>query len=57
MGKMKGHVLESVAWDKANRFEEKSTSSILVGTTTGLIFEALVEVGSCVYQGAQSRRR
>eukprot|EP01114_Cavostelium_apophysatum_P012613 TRINITY_DN2865_c0_g1_i3.p1 TRINITY_DN2865_c0_g1~~TRINITY_DN2865_c0_g1_i3.p1 ORF type:complete len:686 (+),score=202.00 TRINITY_DN2865_c0_g1_i3:113-2170(+) len=42
LSKMKGVVVESVAWDKQNP-DSTNTREILIGTTKGRIFETLIE--------------
>eukprot|EP00163_Fabomonas_tropica_P023207 TRINITY_DN40509_c0_g1_i1.p1 TRINITY_DN40509_c0_g1~~TRINITY_DN40509_c0_g1_i1.p1 ORF type:complete len:911 (+),score=256.88 TRINITY_DN40509_c0_g1_i1:23-2734(+) len=42
LSKMKGVLIESVAWDKRNT-SETSTREILIGSRTGVIFEAVID--------------
>ncbi|XP_071479921.1 vacuolar protein sorting-associated protein 18 homolog [Diadema antillarum] len=42
--KCKGHLIDSVGWNKSNT-NESSTSEILLGTSQGLIYEAEIQAG------------
>lgn len=42
LAKMKGIVIESVAWDKSNT-DTTNTGAILIGTKNGQIFETWIE--------------
>ncbi|KAJ8042892.1 Vacuolar protein sorting-associated protein 18-like [Holothuria leucospilota] len=44
LAKMKGHLIESVGWNKMNR-NETTTTEILLGTSRGCIFETLIQAG------------
>src|SRR4051812_39813775 len=43
LSKMKGVLVESVAWDKTNEPNSLSTKDILIGTNKGKIFETVIE--------------
>lgn len=42
--KMKGHLIDSVGWNKTNR-SDTTTTEILLGTSRGCIFETLIQAG------------
>ncbi|XP_015753539.1 PREDICTED: vacuolar protein sorting-associated protein 18 homolog [Acropora digitifera] len=50
LAKMKGHLINAVAWNKS-KLTESSTQTILLGTTKGLIFQTEVEPEEKFFQG------
>eukprot|EP00057_Strongylocentrotus_purpuratus_P024183 XP_011678657.1 PREDICTED: LOW QUALITY PROTEIN: vacuolar protein sorting-associated protein 18 homolog [Strongylocentrotus purpuratus] len=44
LAKFKGHLIDSVGWNKSNT-SDTSTSEILLGTSQGLIYEAEIQAG------------
>ncbi|XP_022804004.1 vacuolar protein sorting-associated protein 18 homolog [Stylophora pistillata] len=50
LAKMKGHLINAIAWNKS-KLTESSTQTILLGTTKGLVFETEVEPEEKFFQG------
>ncbi|XP_074661920.1 vacuolar protein sorting-associated protein 18 homolog [Tubulanus polymorphus] len=53
LSKMKGHLIESIGWNRQNT-NDNSTSEIIIGTNQGLIFETEIQSGedSRFFQGS-----
>jgi len=54
LSSFKGHVIESIAWDKQNS-ESNTTREILVGTTTGIVFEVIIEAVDRLFSSTKER--
>ncbi|XP_027053569.1 vacuolar protein sorting-associated protein 18 homolog [Pocillopora damicornis] len=50
LAKMKGHLINAIAWNKS-KLTESSTQTILLGTTKGLVFETELEPEEKFFQG------
>ncbi|EDO47847.1 predicted protein [Nematostella vectensis] len=54
MTKMRGHLISAVAWNKS-KLTESSTQTILLGTSSGLLFETELEPEEKFFQGGVER--